>query len=89
MELADRVIIVELCWMNTLAQLQLVEVLHPVLNDEIRRIFDDGLAVLARSRTSLSYKLRNYRIHTCLPVLASYTSAAEPGAPRTRRIGPY
>ncbi|KAK4031553.1 hypothetical protein C8A01DRAFT_51409 [Parachaetomium inaequale] len=47
-ELADRVIMVELCWMNTSAQLQLVEMLHPVLNDEIRRIFDDSLAVLAR-----------------------------------------
>ena len=34
--------------MNTSAQLQLVEMLHPVLNDEIRRIFDDSLAILAR-----------------------------------------
>lgn len=34
--------------MNTSAQLQLVEILHPVLNDEIRRIFNDNLAVLAR-----------------------------------------
>ena len=34
--------------MNTSAQLQLVEALHPVLNDEIRRIFEDSLAVLVR-----------------------------------------
>lgn len=47
-ELADRVITVELCWMNTSAQLRLIEELHPVLNVEIRRIFDDSLGVLAR-----------------------------------------
>jgi len=34
--------------MNTSAQLQLVEALHPVLNDEIRRIFENSLAVLVR-----------------------------------------
>ncbi|KAH6635547.1 hypothetical protein B0J18DRAFT_407059 [Chaetomium sp. MPI-SDFR-AT-0129] len=47
-ELADRVTVVELCWMNTTAQLRLVDSLHPVLKDEIRRIFEDSLAVLAR-----------------------------------------
>ncbi|RYP79592.1 hypothetical protein DL769_002902 [Monosporascus sp. CRB-8-3] len=47
-ELADRVTVVELCWMNTRAQLHLVESLYPVLNDEIRRIFEDSLAVLGR-----------------------------------------
>ena len=47
-ELADRVTMVELCWVNTSAQLHLVEMLHPAVNDEIRRIFEDSLAVLAR-----------------------------------------
>ncbi|KAG7294543.1 hypothetical protein NEMBOFW57_004618 [Staphylotrichum longicolle] len=47
-ELADRATAVELCWLNTSAQLKLVEMMHPVLNVEVRRIFDDSVAVLAR-----------------------------------------
>ncbi|KAK4043823.1 hypothetical protein C8A01DRAFT_43378 [Parachaetomium inaequale] len=47
-ELADRATTVELCWINTKAQMQLVTTLYPVLNDEIRRILDSSLAVLAR-----------------------------------------
>ncbi len=47
-ELADRVTLVELCWVNTTAHLRTIHNLHPVLNDEIRRILDASLAVLAR-----------------------------------------
>ncbi|KAK4096486.1 hypothetical protein N658DRAFT_553729 [Parathielavia hyrcaniae] len=47
-ELAERTTTVELCWMNTTAQLQLIQTLHPVMNNEIRRIFEDSMAVLAR-----------------------------------------
>ncbi|KAK4232770.1 hypothetical protein C8A03DRAFT_20007 [Achaetomium macrosporum] len=47
-ELAERVTTVELCWITTTAQMQLITTLHPVLKDEVRRILDSGLAVLAR-----------------------------------------
>jgi hypothetical protein len=47
-ELADRVAAVEMCWMNTMTLLELIECLHPVLNDQIRRIFENSLAVLGR-----------------------------------------
>jgi hypothetical protein len=58
-ELADRAVIVEMCWMNTKAQLETIEGLHPVLNDEVRRIFEDSLAVLARKLDLAVVQVKN------------------------------
>ncbi|KAK4034441.1 hypothetical protein C8A01DRAFT_49154 [Parachaetomium inaequale] len=48
LETCYKVTLVELCWVNTTAHLRTIHNLHPVLNDEIRRILDASLAVLAR-----------------------------------------
>ena len=47
-ELAERATVIELCWVNTSAQLNLLETLHPALNDNTRRILGDSVAVLAK-----------------------------------------
>ena len=47
-ELAERATTVELCWVNTSAQLNLLEILHPALNDETQRVLGDSVVVLAK-----------------------------------------
>ena len=47
-ELAERATVVELCWVNTSAQLKLLEILHPALSDQTQRILGDSVAVLAK-----------------------------------------
>ncbi|GAB1320778.1 hypothetical protein MFIFM68171_10988 [Madurella fahalii] len=83
-ELADRVTTVELCWMNTSVQLQLIEALHPVLNAEVQRIFDDSLAVLARKLDLAVALVQKLQDRGQISVPASFTSAAEPKAPSMR-----